>query len=613
MTRMSVRRGRALAGAGAACIGVLLTAAAAFGRPAARPTGVAPPIGPVTVVDRPMITSDTVSFDFANLSIRTVADYLTRQTGHNVMVDKDVEFTVTLKLVDVDWRRALEEMLRGTGCYLEEEGPNIFRISKPETITAWGNEADVRKVINDIAKVANAPIVIAPDVKGAIDYSFKDVPWKEALTTIVKSAGFVTVREGTVIRVVSPAVLREQMETRIFPLKYVQPPATFTATIDTRYAVGKPAPGALDTATGVDKGFTLFYALSKCLSERGRLQYVVDSNSFIATDTKPVLDQIQQMIERVDIEPLQVFFDVRFVTTTGDDLLDFGVDWEHGATAALTPGAMLTRFPFTKGREGGFIEDTFGLTGRGFSSADMTAFLGGASPFLFGTLDFSAATAVLKLLKNDSRTKVRQAPRLMVLNHQAGTVFVGSTIRWAEIFSSSNQAGSVVAGIREAANSPINTGFQLFVVPHVVRGTSDILLTVIPESNALKEFLNFGAGENRIQLPQVNSSTVVTQMLVRDGDTAIIGGLVTDREEEQVRKIPFLGDVPFAGYLFKWKTRSRTQDHLMIFITCHIVRNAGETRKILSNHRPYDWAPPAPKEDEENAEPTSGPTTRPAG
>jgi len=569
----------------------------------------APAVTSVTVIDRPATTSETISIDVENVPLAKVVTYIAAQTGHNILVDKDVDVTVTQRLMDVNWRRALQILLEGTGCYLEEESANIFRISKPETISGMGEE-DIRTVVNMIAKAGGANVVIAPDVKGPVSYNFKDVTWKEALDTVVKAAGFVAVREGATIRIVSPGALKAQLETRIFQMKYIRPPSIYTAKIKTAYAEGAPTAVTVDESTGVPKTFTLYHALKKALSDRGRLEYHIESNSFLITDTTPVLDQIQRIIERIDVEPLQVFVDVRFVTRTGDDDLDFGVDWAKGLTATLTPGSMATRIPFSR-ETGRFIEDAFGLTGKGFSPADVAAFLGGSSPFSFGTLSFAAATSVLNVLKNDENTTVRQAPRLMVLNHQPGTVFVGSSIRFAEIFSSSSQGGTLATGVREADNSPVNTGFQLLVIPHIVRGTKDILMTVIPESNTLTEFKEFGTAPNAIELPQIASSTVVTQMLIRDGQTAVIGGLVIDREEDQVRKVPFLGDIPGLGYIFKVKKRNRAKEHMMIFITPRIVRTAKDSQAVFVSQSKHDWPEAdAAAEPEEKAAADTGETEK---
>jgi len=602
MTRMFHTRGnREWRGAVVVAAAVAM---AAFGPLKAGPESAGPPA--VSVVSGPTVTSDTISIDVENVPIRKVVDYVARQTGYNFIVEKDVQLNVTQRLIDVDWRKAMELILKGSGCYLEEEGANIYRLSKPLTVTLKGTD-DVRKAVNMIADHVKANVVVSPEVKGVVDYSFTDVPWTQALETIVKTAGYVIVREHGVMRVVSPSALKAQLETRIFQLKYIKPPSSYTAKSDTPYAVSKVEAVEIDGKSGVPTTFTLYNALKSALSDKGRLQYDVASNSFIITDTKPVMDQIQAIIEKVDVEPMQVFVDVRFVTTTSSDDLDFGVDWEKGITATLAPGSMTTRFPFSRGANGGrYIENVFGLTDDGYSPADVATFLGGSSAFQFGTLSFAAATSVLKLLKNDENTQVRQAPRLTVLNHQPGTVFVGSTIRFAEIFSSSSQGGTLATGVREADNSPINTGFQLLVVPHIVRGSDDILMTIIPESNSLTEFKEFGAAPNVIELPQISSSTVVTQMLIRDGRTAVIGGLVVDREEDQVRKVPFLGDIPGVGYVFKAKTRTRAKDHLMIFITPRIVRTAKDARKVFVCHKKYDW-PMAPCKEEDDEEMTPAP------
>ena len=348
---------------------VLLGAAVVFLGYAGLRAQETPTVTTVKVLERTAATSETISIDVENTPIRKVVDYIANQTGHNILVEKGVDFNVTQRLVDVNWRRALEIILEGSGCYLEEEGANIYRISKPETISGTGEE-DIRTVIKMIANAGGANVVISPDVKGPVTYNFKDVTWKEALETVVKAAGFVAVREGSTIRIVSPAALKAQLETRIFQLKYIRPPSTYTAKIETRYAEGKPQPVAVDENTGVPKTFTLYHALQKCLSDRGRLEYHIESNSFVVTDTTPVLDRIQRIIERIDVEPLQVFVDVRFVTRSGTDSLDIGIDWSQGLTATLTPGSMVTRFPFSRSVETGrFIEDMFGLTGKSFAKS----------------------------------------------------------------------------------------------------------------------------------------------------------------------------------------------------------------------------------------------------
>ena len=113
---------------------------------------------------------------------------------------------------------------------------------------------------------------------------------------------------------------------------------------------------------------------------------------------------------------------------------------------------------------------------------------------------------------------------------------------------------------------------------------------VIPESEtfspgtnspSLAGFNRFEIGDLSIDLPQVQSRTIVTKMILESGQTAVIGGLVTEDEFEQVRKIPFLGDLPIIGYLFKWKRVRKSKDSLLVFITPYLIRSSEETQRIL--------------------------------
>ena len=113
-------------------------------------------------------------------------------------------------------------------------------------------------------------------------------------------------------------------------------------------------------------------------------------------------------------------------------------------------------------------------------------------------------------------------------------------------------------GIEEDPNSPVNVGFQLLVIPHVVPGEKKIRMTVIPERRALTGtgiglpgFDRINVSGQFIDLPRVQSSTLVTHMILRDNQTAVIGGLLEDRDVERVDKVPFLGGLPFAGLLFQ--------------------------------------------------------------
>ena len=151
-----------------------------------------------------------------------------------------------------------------------------------------------------------------------------------------------------------------------------------------------------------------------------------------------------------------------------------------------------------------------------------------------------------------------------------------------------SQQGGLEGTISEASNSPVSTGFQLIVIPHVVPDTRKVMLTLVPtldtltgRSTSTPGFDTFSEGVNSIDLPRLSSATIVTQMLLEDGETAVLGGLIEENETETVTKIPLLGDIPLLGYLFKNVETNRTHRNMILFVTGRIVRTKRDAREAL--------------------------------
>ena len=216
--------------------------------------------------------------------------------------------------------------------------------------------------------------------------------------------------------------------------------------------------------------------------------------------------------------------------------------------------------------------------------------------------------------------RIGRSPKILALDNTEATIFVGESIRYARTSASSSQAGTLAFSVEEDPNSPVNVGFQLLVLPHVVPGENKIMLTVIPQQRALSGktsptlpgFDRFVFGTQTIDLPRVASSTLVTHMILKSGETAVIGGLLEDREIESRDKIPILGDLPLLGLLFSGTSKQKVKQHLLITITPRIIRgsdaanstisdemagrcckNAAEWETIVGGRKP-PCAPPAP-------------------
>lgn len=518
-----------------------------------------------------------------------VVNYIRDQARVNIVLGQDVDKAtkVSVELDRVPWKEALKIVVESAECVIIRKADNLFVIEQPERITWKFQNSPITSVIESIAKISGASIVVAPEVQGNVHLTLTNVPWRTALDTVAKSLGFVVVEEEWgILQIVHPSKLKEQLETRTFQFRYVRPPAAYRPKIKTEYAIGQPKAPTEDP----EKDFSVLKALRSALTENGKLEYIEKHNMIIVKDIPPVLDGIDRLIKEIDIEPAQVFVDIKFVTTTNTDALSYGVDiGNQGVAASLTGSAIPSRLPFTVGSDGfdvlptqnGAQGGTNGLPGLTDSEI--------ASATTYGRLDFTQTAFTLKLLQQDNRSHVVQAPKLIALDNQEATIFVGRTVRFAQTEAVEGQSGGLTFTIKEAENSPVQTGFQLFIVPHVVPGTNKIMMTVIPEAEQLvgtssdpnvpRGFDLFVSGEGTanevsIALPQIASSTLVTNMMLESGETAVIGGLITESQSTKVNKLPILGDIPLLNFFFKHEETSTVRESLLIFITPRIIRDS---------------------------------------
>ena len=555
---------------------------------------------------------DLVTIDVRDKDLREVLSKIGDQVKVNIVVDPQVEESVTLTLETIDWREALDILARETNCVVVEVSDRLIRFTQPPSINIEFQDAELAVVLELLAKQSGANIVISEDVQGKVSLTLRDVPWREALNTIVKTAGYVVVseREGVseILRIVSPEKLTQQQETRIYQLRYIRPPEQYVAIISD---IEKQA-GSLGTnTTDSEEEFTLLRALRRALSPGGEMDFDVKTNSIIVKDIAPRLDEIAEIIAEIDVEPALVQVEVKFISTANDDILEAGLKLDD---------------PNTPGRDG------FRLSARGASPSSNFADLsglgvipdattgvpiyngsvvsnGGTWPFdignmqsigvpyqALGVLDFTQTQLLISMVKDDENSKIVQQPFLTTLDNYPSTIFVGEEVPFAVQNVQQDQNGNVTVSIDENSRSPVNVGFTLYVSPHVIPGTDMIYMNVIPKVSTLVgntsdipgfdrfRFSDPGSGTSAfIDLPRESSQTVVTYLRVRDGQTAVIGGLHTERRVEIESAIPFLSDIPYLGEAFKWRRRQADVNHLLILVTPRIIKSSDVSEEIYQN------------------------------
>src|SRR6185503_3603300 len=305
------------------------------------------------------------------------------------------------------------------------------------------------------------------------------------LNAVVKTLNFTTVKESFgIIRIIHPDELLKQMDVRVFKLQYISPPSVYTAKVEEGKTLrGQPlqSPQSIeDLLRRFVLAQTLQTVLSKDSSNRvlGVLNFDPQSNVFVVRDTKLVLDRVGEMIQLLDREPEQVILDMKFISTSNRDLLQFGVNWSFGGNNGLQIG---TRFlsPSSSVAPGGEV-----VTGRiSKMPFGMGSQVNAPGEQLF--LTNYEMSMIFRAFKNDRFSRLIQEPTLAVVDNTEATIFVGETISYAEVRTTTNQFGGLEFTLGEAAKSPVKVGFQLFVVPRIVSDANKVILTVIPQNEFL--------------------------------------------------------------------------------------------------------------------------------
>lgn len=569
----------------------------------------------------PPVTTDAqrqgaqkINIDVENADLADVMEQIGRQVGKNILVEPNVHETVSVSLHDIPWREAVDVIARMSRCEVEERIGGIILLTQPPKVTIQFTDANVRTVLQLLAAYSGKNIIIAPEVTGRVTLDLKEVHWLRALHAIVKTVGDYEVVEehDDLLRVVSRSSIEQQLETVVYPLKHVRPPALYRAVPPRQLGGANRASAAVFVGgvttttsqgqTNVEQSFTLFRALQAVVTRASipgaALEYDLATNSFVVTSTRPLLQQIKKIIDKVDIEPPQIFCEVRFVSTRDNNFERTGFEFSEGSD---TQGLNISG-PFLPNRQfDEFIDDPGNPNPALPVQNPAGPFNVGEYPFfLFDSSDWQKAFEVpsllsltglnmtLNLIHRDDRSRIIQSPSLFMLDNTDAVIFVGENVPYAELRVTPDANGNVQQQLTEGSNSPVAVGFSLFLQPHVVPDSDRINITVIPRVNDLTGttsdiagFERFGLGQLQIDLPRTREQAMVSQVLLEDSQTGVLGGLRTTTNSEVVKSIPLISSIPLIGNLFKAKNIQNRMENLTIFISPTIVRQPKTVNSIF--------------------------------
>jgi len=417
-------------------------------------------------------------------------------------------------------------------------------------------DADIHNVLRFIADVGRVNVITSDDVKGNVTIRIKNVPWDQALETVLQSKGLGMVRSGNMIRVAPLDVLNKERELDLARRKAdLQLAPLETRLIPVNYATAKDLQ---------QRGKDL-------LSPRGTLAVDDRTNILIARDVAGNLDQIEELTRALDTQTPQVLIEARIVEATSRYLRDVGIQWGgDGSVSAATGNPTGLAFPSRIGIAGGASDGqtpTAGLSpfvntvpnpnfAVNLPAATGTG-LGGALGFTFGSIDNSVNLAVrLSAAEATGMLRIISSPRILTLDNREARISQGTLIPFAQV-----SAQGVQTTFQEAK-------LQLLVKPHV---TSDGSVSMHVKINRDEPDFNQTSARGD---PTILKREAETDLLIMDGHTAVIGGIFTRNTGRNLDQVPVLGDIPLFGILFQRRRSSDSRSELVIFITPRIINRA---------------------------------------
>ncbi|MCS7281368.1 MAG: type IV pilus secretin PilQ [Desulfobacterota bacterium] len=419
---------------------------------------------------------------------------------------------------------------------------------KPALVSMDFIDADLRNVLRGLAEIAKKNIVIAEDVKGKVTLKLDNVTWDEALDVIVKITDNVKVEEENIIRIITRKKYEEEKDRERKEREFIQKERLerikqgeefVTETIFLNYTsateVAKVLRGELvGTTPGAPQA-----QLRGLLSEYGACTPVPWSNAIIIKDTKENVALIKKMIKEHDFPPAQVQIEARIVQASSDFSKELGVQW--GATYKWR----------AKELDNKMVE----LTGNVDLSAAVGPGVGGRLGIYIGSVaDSLKLDLQLSALEREGKGRVISNPKIITTENRPAIIKQGQEIPYQII----TKEGTPHTEFKEAVLS-------LEVTPQVTR------------DNNVK--LKIRATKDRPLLPvpggiPIDKKETSTEVIVRDGETAVIGGIYEVEDSDSVSGLPFLRYVPLLKWFFKKETKLDKKSELLIFITPRIIKNA---------------------------------------
>lgn len=467
------------------------------------------------------------------------------------------------------------------GSFASPLGEEMTLESSELTTVNYPNE-EVRTVLRNVADLYSLNIVIPETLVGTTSIKLRDVSWRQIFSVVLDPVGYTYIEEGSIIKVVS----RESLN--------FEPPVTEIFMIN--YADADSVANTVKNLVDATKG--------------GAVQVDKRSNALIISERASKMEDIRQVVERLDQPTQQVFIETRFIEVTNSDVKNIGVNWSTLRNYGVGVGnirkewgdsfdrARVTEAGFDKNAStnvnevgisnqadvdgigvsrGRFIDNLTGETIMDSTAIGESTLISDAVKNLYSLVDSKGLTRnssavftadqfgfVLSALKEQGGSRLVSNPTVVTLNNQEALISVGEQFPIPSYQYNEETGGFEVSGFEFK-----DIGIILKVTP-TVNNAGLITMKVEPQVSSRTGEVGFGGASNAA-IPIISTRRTVTQIALQDGFTMGIGGLMESNGSEDNNHVPVLGKIPGLGRLFKHESKTETKRNLLIFITARIL------------------------------------------
>lgn len=486
---------------------------------------------------------ETISLDFKGMDVVDVLKLLAQRGNINIAISKNVRGKVTMFLKDVSVYDAFEIILSSNELAYEQKGNILNVMTEKDYQRLYGQKFHDKRIIETF----ELEHVNAADVS-------------KAILQIKTKIGKVIVNEGanTIVVMDSPAtiadakdiilMLDKPVETRIFSLDYAK---------------------AEEVKSKIEEKLT---------KNIGFVQVDERTNKIIITDLSSKMLALERLINELDERTREVLIEAKILEITLNDEFKWGVNWERVFKIASKMAGMSVGANFADVITGSILP------------AETGSVIG--SSLEIGTLTQNKYHALIEVLETIGRTEVLSSPRIVVINNEEASILVGTNQPYA---TTGTTVSETVSQTTQQVTY-VDLGIKLHVTP-TINKSGYITMKIKPEVSSKTDDYTITSEEGTTvrttTVPVISTSEAETTVMIKDGNTIVLAGLIEKRNEQKENRIPYLSKIPLLGFLFKSKTKGSSDNperkELVIFLTPHIVSGeilSPEVKEYLTTTEP---------------------------